>query len=308
MIPQVPNAAQAQQNAADTVQNAVDALRQYARPTNDHMSLGWPLRVMIFLGLTVGEWLYASATRMPLETLAVAAVPALFANIILARCIRIAAQWERGVVLRFGRLHAVKGPGLIFVMPFADYVKFVDTRLLTLDIPRQKVITKDNVPVTIDGVLYFMVRDPRAPVECRTATPCRNTAGALRDVIGGMLDSSSPSASRSSAASPRSSRSARNWGLRRRDPAARHRHAGGAEDDVAPASAEREAGHHHRPGRLRRVAQPRRGGPDHARAGSMPAPCRRSTRSPSPSTWCSLPLELTDALKRFGAGKTAAEG
>ena len=67
---------------------------------------------------------------------------------------------ERGVVLRLGKIHKIKGPGVIFVVPFIDYVRFIDTRTLTLNIPSQKVITRDNVPAMIDGVLFFNPGSP----------------------------------------------------------------------------------------------------------------------------------------------------
>ena len=89
---------------------------------------------------------------------------------------RVAAQWERVLVLRLGRFLAVKGPGIIYAIPFLDYVRFVDTRTLTLNIPRQKVITRDNVPAQIDAVLYFLVTDPERAVIARAGFPLRHRA------------------------------------------------------------------------------------------------------------------------------------
>ncbi|MBL8911790.1 MAG: slipin family protein [Archangium sp.] len=103
--------------------------------------------------------------------------------------VRIAAQWERSVVLRFGKFHATKGPGLLFVFPVADSVSMVDTRLLTMPIPKQQVITRDNVPVSIDGALFFQVRDPERAVttvqDYRSAI-LQYAQASLRDVAGGM--------------------------------------------------------------------------------------------------------------------------
>lgn len=103
--------------------------------------------------------------------------------------IRIAAQWERSVVLRFGKFHSTKGPGLLFVFPVADSVQMVDTRLLTMSIPKQQVITRDNVPVSIDGALFFQVRDPERAVttvqDYRSAI-MQYAQASLRDVAGGM--------------------------------------------------------------------------------------------------------------------------
>lgn len=103
--------------------------------------------------------------------------------------VRIAAQWERAVVLRFGKFNAAKGPGLLFVFPVADNVQMVDTRLLTLSIPKQQVITRDNVPCSIDGALFFQVRDPERAVitvqDYRQAI-LQYSQASLRDVAGGM--------------------------------------------------------------------------------------------------------------------------
>jgi regulator of protease activity HflC (stomatin/prohibitin superfamily) len=101
----------------------------------------------------------------------------------------VAAQWERAVVLRLGRFHSIKGPGVLFIFPVVDHAYFVDTRLLTLDIPHQQVITRDNVPVAVDGVIFFMVRDTERAVV--TVQDYRYAIGmyaqaALRDVIGSM--------------------------------------------------------------------------------------------------------------------------
>lgn len=107
----------------------------------------------------------------------------------LSMIVRVAAQWERAVVLRFGKLQATKGPGLLFVFPVADNVQMVDTRLLTMAIPHQQVITRDNVPVAIDGALFFEVRDPQKAVttvqDYRSAI-MQYAQASLRDVAGGM--------------------------------------------------------------------------------------------------------------------------
>ncbi len=102
---------------------------------------------------------------------------------------RVAAQWERVVVLRFGRFHSIKGPGVVFIFPVMDYARFVDTRLLTIGIPSQQVITRDNVPVGIDGVVFFQVRDVEKAVvtvqDYRSAM-LQYAQASLRDVVGSM--------------------------------------------------------------------------------------------------------------------------
>jgi regulator of protease activity HflC (stomatin/prohibitin superfamily) len=108
---------------------------------------------------------------------------------ILVSGLRIAAQWERGVVLRLGRFQSVKGPGLMYVVPFVDSVRFVDLRLLTLNIPSQQVITKDNVPAAIDGVLFFLVADAEKAVilvQDFAFAIAQYAQATLRDVVGGL--------------------------------------------------------------------------------------------------------------------------
>jgi regulator of protease activity HflC (stomatin/prohibitin superfamily) len=78
--------------------------------------------------------------------------------------IKIVKEWERGVILRLGRLVGAKGPGFFLIIPFVDRMIKVDLRVVTLDVPRQDVITRDNVTVGVDAVVYFRVVDPEAAV------------------------------------------------------------------------------------------------------------------------------------------------
>ncbi len=84
--------------------------------------------------------------------------------ILLFSAIRILKEYERGVVFRFGRLRGVKGPGIFLIIPFADRIIKVDLRTVTMDVPPQDVITKDNVPVKVNAVVYFRVMDPEKSV------------------------------------------------------------------------------------------------------------------------------------------------
>ncbi|MEI6632673.1 MAG: SPFH domain-containing protein [Chlamydiota bacterium] len=109
--------------------------------------------------------------------------------ILASSAVRVAAQWERGLVLRLGKFSCIKGPGLFFIIPIVDNVALVDTRVLTLDIPTQQVITKDNVPVSINGVVYFKVskvEDAIIKVQNYTYAMSQYALAALRDVVGGM--------------------------------------------------------------------------------------------------------------------------
>src|ERR687883_1842655 len=74
--------------------------------------------------------------------------------------IKIVPEYERGVVFRLGRLVGARGPGLFFLIPIMERMIRVDTRVITLDVPAQEVITLDNVTIKVNAVLYFMVVNP----------------------------------------------------------------------------------------------------------------------------------------------------
>jgi len=92
--------------------------------------------------------------------LLVLAVVALIALVIASLSIRILREYERGVVFRLGRLVELRGPGLRFLIPLVDQMVRVDLRTVTLNVPPQEVITKDNVTVRVNAVAYFRVLDP----------------------------------------------------------------------------------------------------------------------------------------------------
>lgn len=80
--------------------------------------------------------------------------------------VKVVREYERGVILRLGRLVGTRGPGIIYVVPFIEQMYKLDLRTITLDVPSQDVITRDNVSVKVSAVLYFRVIDPsRAVVE-----------------------------------------------------------------------------------------------------------------------------------------------
>jgi len=84
--------------------------------------------------------------------------------IILSKAIRIVREYERGVIFRLGRLIGAKGPGLFFLIPIVDKMIKIDLRTLTMDVPAQEVITKDNVTVKVNAVVYFRVMNPNDAV------------------------------------------------------------------------------------------------------------------------------------------------
>ncbi len=80
--------------------------------------------------------------------------------ILLSMSIKVVKEYERAVIFRLGRLLGAKGPGLFFIIPFVDNFMKVDLRIVTADVPEQRTITKDNVTVGVDAVVYYKVFDP----------------------------------------------------------------------------------------------------------------------------------------------------
>ena len=103
--------------------------------------------------------------------------------------IRIIQQYETGVVFQLGRYSRTLQPGLNLIIPLIEYARVVDMRVLTNDIPKQQAITKDNVPVSINGVVYFQVVDAQnavIKVQNYLYAVSQYAQAALRDVVGGM--------------------------------------------------------------------------------------------------------------------------
>ncbi len=88
----------------------------------------------------------------------------LFVIAFLSSAIKIVQEYERGVIFRLGRLIGAKGPGLFFIIPIIDSLVKVDLRVVTLDVPSQEVITRDNVTVKVNAVVFFRVVDPNAAI------------------------------------------------------------------------------------------------------------------------------------------------
>jgi len=88
----------------------------------------------------------------------------IFLVILAASAIKILREYERGVIFRLGRLIGAKGPGIIFIIPGVDKLMRISLRLVTLDIPPQDVITRDNISIKVNAVVYFRVIDPNKAV------------------------------------------------------------------------------------------------------------------------------------------------
>lgn len=107
-----------------------------------------------------------------------------------AAAVKVANQWERAIVLRLGQFQSIRGPGLFCIAPIIDRVRVIDMRVLAIDIPRQEVITRDNVPVTINGALFFKVNnveDAVMKIQDFVYGISLLAQTALRDVVGGMV-------------------------------------------------------------------------------------------------------------------------
>jgi regulator of protease activity HflC (stomatin/prohibitin superfamily) len=107
--------------------------------------------------------------------------------IIVPMAVKIVTEYERGVIFRLGRLVGAKGPGLFLIIPFIDRMVKVDLRVVTMDVPSQEVITRDNVTVRVNAVVYFRVVDPEASVvkvldHIRATSQISQTT--LRNVLG----------------------------------------------------------------------------------------------------------------------------
>lgn len=88
----------------------------------------------------------------------------LFVLFILFQMIKILKEYERGVIFMLGRFHAVKGPGLIILVPFIQTMTKVDLRVIVMDVPTQDVISRDNVSVKVNAVIYFRIVDPEKAI------------------------------------------------------------------------------------------------------------------------------------------------
>jgi regulator of protease activity HflC (stomatin/prohibitin superfamily) len=107
--------------------------------------------------------------------------------ILLAAAIRIMAEYQRIVVFRLGRLAGIKGPGLVFIIPIIDRVIRLDLRTRVIDVPKQRVISRDNVTVDVDAVVYFRITDAQKAIvevqryDLATSLLAQTT---LRDILG----------------------------------------------------------------------------------------------------------------------------
>jgi regulator of protease activity HflC (stomatin/prohibitin superfamily) len=152
-------------------------------PTEVHMN---PISALVFI-VFVGGAVLSQLAGMPLRLTIVLALIGIF----LGYSIKMAQQWERAVILRLGKLHAVKGPGLFILIPIFDAVAtWIDQRIRTTEVNAEQALTKDTVPVNVDAIVFWMVHDAeRAALEIADYSSAvqRVAQTSLREMIGSSL-------------------------------------------------------------------------------------------------------------------------
>ena len=153
------------------------------RPTNSFATLVFI--VILAIGAALAYAMYGISASWESNRLIAAA---LIVAIVVSFATKVADQWDRAVVLRLGRFHALRGPGLFFIIPIIDTIPYwIDTRVITSSFTAERTLTKDTVPVNVDAVLFWKVVDPmKAALDVADYRGAINWAAqtALRDVIG----------------------------------------------------------------------------------------------------------------------------
>ncbi len=143
------------------------------------------LFVIVAAGCALAYALYGGTVGLASTIIVTAAV---VVGVIVAAALKVAAPWDRAVVLRLGRFRALRGPGLFGIIPIIDTIPYwIDTRVLTTGFKAEKTLTKDTVPVDVDAVLFWKVLDAeKAALAVADYTTAIGWAAqtALRDVIG----------------------------------------------------------------------------------------------------------------------------
>lgn len=163
------------------------AIRDFQAGAGGNMPNGLSVAIFFILLLVSAGIAVFAGTIWPLGGLIF--IPEVILSVLIAAAIKVANQWERGLVLRLGRFVGIRGPGLFFVAPILERVRLVDLRVQTHDIRRQEVITRDNVPLAINGVLFFRVvhvEDAIMKVQDYWFAVGQLAQTALRDVAGSM--------------------------------------------------------------------------------------------------------------------------
>jgi regulator of protease activity HflC (stomatin/prohibitin superfamily) len=148
--------------------------------TEVHMN---PISAVIFI-IFIGGAVLSRLANMPISVTVVLALIGVF----LGYSVKMAQQWERAVILRLGKLHAVKGPGLFILVPIFDQIAvWIDQRIRTSEFSAEQALTRDTVPVNVDAIVFWMVHDPqRAALEIADYNSAvqRMAQTSLREMIG----------------------------------------------------------------------------------------------------------------------------
>ena len=144
--------------------------------------------VVVLAGIAVAYGVYGNLGASGATAVLVIAV---VIAVLVARAVRVAAAWDRAVVLRLGKFHGLRGPGLFGIIPIIDTIPYwIDTRVITSSFRAEKTLTRDTVPVDVDAVLFWKVVDPQnaalAVADYGSAISWAAQT-ALRDVIGKTL-------------------------------------------------------------------------------------------------------------------------
>jgi hypothetical protein len=160
--------------------NSSDISRTTITNTEVHMN---PVSAVIFIVFIGGAVLSRLAGMPVIVTILLALI-----GIFLGYSVKMAQQWERAVILRLGKLHAVKGPGLFILVPILDQVAtWIDQRIRTTEVNAEQALTRDTVPVNVDAIVFWMVHDAeRAALEIADYNSAvqRVAQTSLREMIG----------------------------------------------------------------------------------------------------------------------------
>jgi hypothetical protein len=172
-----------------------DVMLDIASATTQGKTHPWPVFLFlltIIVSLTIGLWLVLTGDNAHVQSRINWGVGVIIVGVIVSimwlACLRVADQWDRVVVLRFGRFTAVRQPGVFFLVPFVDTIgSWIDTRVHTTSLLAEQTLTKDTVPVDVDAVMFWFVFDPKKAaleVEQYHAAVSWAAQTALRDLIG----------------------------------------------------------------------------------------------------------------------------
>jgi regulator of protease activity HflC (stomatin/prohibitin superfamily) len=165
---------------SDPMAAVISSNRISNTPQETHMN---PVSAVIFI-IFVGGAVLSFVAQLPLALTIVLALIGVF----LGYSVKMAQQWERAVILRLGKLQAIKGPGLFILVPIIDQVAmWIDQRIRTTEFGAEQALTRDTVPVNVDAIIFWMVHDPeRAALEIADYNSAvqRVAQTSLREMIG----------------------------------------------------------------------------------------------------------------------------